>query len=100
MTGTSPCGARIATPRNGKPPTPLTPSLRQRHRTSTPRSNLWEEHFRWSTIEMGVLIGTTPIGRATIVGLQINAPTMLELRVLLNQLGLFPEIDDKHLPAK
>ena len=65
-----------------------------------PRIDAWDAHFRWSEAESGLLIGMTSSGRVTIVGLQINAPTMLELRVLLLELGLFPEIDPKHLPAK
>ncbi len=80
----------------------IDPSTKRTAPYFNPRSDVWEEHFRWSEAELGLLIGITSIGRATIVGLQINAPTMLELRELLNQLGLLPEInhDRKHLPAK
>ena len=36
-----------------------------------PRRQVWAEHFRWH--ESGLyLIGLTPIGRATIVALQLN----------------------------
>ena len=37
----------------------------------------WGEHFRW---EGPVVFGLTPIGRATVRLLQMNAPDRLELR--------------------
>jgi hypothetical protein len=53
----------------------------------SPRRQKWERHFRW----VGpVLIGRTPIGRATIALLQINAPHRVAQRAALIAEGEFP----------
>ena len=57
-----------------------------------PRRDEWAEHFEWSVAQAGELVGKTPIGRATIVGLWINDADMITLRVLLAELTLFPEL--------
>jgi 5-methylcytosine-specific restriction endonuclease McrA len=44
-----------------------------------PRENEWEEHFRWSP-NWQKLIGRTPIGRATIVALDMNAKLLQRAR--------------------
>jgi hypothetical protein len=54
-----------------------------------PRRDGWEDHFEWAA--SGVLAGRTPVGRATIAGLRMNDPDMVELRTLLAELVLFPE---------
>lgn len=54
-----------------------------------PRQDEWDDHFEWVTT--GVLAGRTAVGRATIAGLRMNDPGMIELRTLLAELGLFPE---------
>jgi hypothetical protein len=59
-----------------------------------PRRDVWTDHFEWSASPPGELVGRTPMGRATIAGLQINDADMVELRVLLAELGLFPEIGE------
>ncbi len=56
-----------------------------------PRNERWEGHFAWSSEEPTELVGQTPTGRATIAALGINNQDMIELRVLLGRLGLFPE---------
>jgi hypothetical protein len=56
-----------------------------------PRRQLWEEHFEWSAVGTGELLGRTSTGRATISCLRINDPEMIELRRLLVELGLFAE---------
>ena len=44
-----------------------------------PRRDLWPEHFEWE--ETGVLlVGLTPIGRATILALQMNNPVIAAAR--------------------
>ncbi len=53
-----------------------------------PRRDGWEEHFRWRG---AVLIGRTPIGRATIEVLRINEPTAVALRRLFIRAGAFSE---------
>lgn len=55
------------------------------------RRDTWGDHFEWSR-ESGELIGRTAMGRATVAGLKINAPTMIALRKLLAEVGLFPEL--------
>jgi hypothetical protein len=52
-----------------------------------PRQDGWEEHFQIET-GTGMTEGLTNIGRATIWGLQINAPAQLEARRLWMRLGL------------
>lgn len=56
-----------------------------------PREDVWDEHFAWSEDEPGELSGLTPSARATIAALGINNPDMIELRILLGRLGLFPD---------
>jgi len=52
-----------------------------------PRADVWNEHFRW---QAGILIGHSPIARATIDVLRINDPDCVEQREELIQAGLFP----------
>jgi hypothetical protein len=59
-----------------------------------PRTQVWTDHFQWSSQDRGVLDGKTPCGRATIAPLQINDPDMLAIRQLLSRVGLFPEIEE------
>jgi HNH endonuclease len=54
-----------------------------------PRRQRWEEHFHVE-IDSGRILGTTPIGRATVMALQINRPTQLTARRQWMRLGLFP----------
>lgn len=54
-----------------------------------PRAHQWGEHFAWS--EAGTrLLGLTPIGRATIVRLDLNREGVVNLRELLRDAGLHP----------
>jgi hypothetical protein len=53
-----------------------------------PPTQRWDDHFHWSTANPFELEGRTPIGRATIVRLQMNDPNMLAIRRLLEQLGV------------
>jgi 5-methylcytosine-specific restriction endonuclease McrA len=52
-----------------------------------PRRHKWSAHFRWSG---PVLIGKTPIGRATINVLSINDPDRVAAREALIIEGVFP----------
>ena len=49
-----------------------------------PRTDLWTEHFRFDDAR---LLGLTPIGRATINVLAMNAEDLLLLRVEILQEG-------------
>jgi hypothetical protein len=52
-----------------------------------PRRHKWSRHFRW---DGPVLIGRTPIGRATIAALKINDAKAVATRAALIAAGLFP----------
>ncbi len=52
-----------------------------------PRRHKWRRHFRW---DGAVLIGLTPIGRATIAVLEINLDYRIDLRQGLIDEGAFP----------
>jgi hypothetical protein len=56
-----------------------------------PRSDNWDDHFAWSAERPGELVGLTATGRATVAALRINDPDMIALRLLLAEVGLFPE---------
>lgn len=61
-----------------------------------PRSHRWGEHFAWNK-ECTRLLGLTPIGRATILRLDLNREGVVNLRELLRDVGLHPPGDT--LPA-
>ncbi len=52
-----------------------------------PRNDGWTRHFRW---EGPLLVGRTPIGRATIAVLAINHPDAVSVRLALIEEGVFP----------
>jgi hypothetical protein len=52
-----------------------------------PRRHKWGRHFRWAG---PVLVGLTPIGRATVIVLEINLDYRVDLRQGLIDEGVFP----------
>lgn len=50
-----------------------------------PRQQAWREHFEWAG---PVIVGRTPVGRATVALLQMNAPERVQLRQSLIREGL------------
>jgi hypothetical protein len=54
-----------------------------------PRLDRWEEHFAVKP-ESGAIRGLTPIGRATVARLQMNASLQQAARQQWMRLGLFP----------
>jgi HNH endonuclease len=54
-----------------------------------PRQMIWDDHFTWSD-DTTQMLGTTPIGRATVELLQTNRENMLNLRWVLQQQGFHP----------
>lgn len=52
-----------------------------------PCTDVWAEHFEWSG---AILIGKSPVARATIDVLNINDPDRVEHRRLLIEEGVFP----------
>jgi hypothetical protein len=51
-----------------------------------PRRHEWRAHFRW---DGPMLVGKTPIGRATIAVLEINHPDAVAVRAALISEGVF-----------
>jgi hypothetical protein len=54
-----------------------------------PRTDVWEEHFSWSR-DWKRLIGRTPIGRATVAALDMNAKLLQQARPFWRAVGLIP----------
>jgi hypothetical protein len=55
-----------------------------------PRRHRWNRHFRW---DGPVLVGRTPIGRATVEVLNINDILYVQTREALIGEGLFPPLE-------
>ena len=58
-------------------------------RLFNPRLDAWHEHFRWSPTATRV-IGRTATGRATVIALRLNRPTLVRARRLWARHGLHP----------
>jgi 5-methylcytosine-specific restriction endonuclease McrA len=54
-----------------------------------PRRDRWSEHFAWSE-DCTVIVGLTPIGRATVDTLQLNRSGLVNLRRILFAAGEHP----------
>jgi hypothetical protein len=54
-----------------------------------PRSQHWYDHFAWHTSKTQIL-GLTPIGRATVLALDLNHPFRVRSRVLWVEAGFHP----------
>ena len=61
----------------------------ERVRLFNPRIDHWEQHFRWSK-DLHKLIGRTPIGRATVEALDMNAKLLCKARYFWRVVGLIP----------
>jgi hypothetical protein len=61
------------------------PKSRSIVRLYHPRSDQWNEHFRY---EGAILIGITSIGRATVAALRINHPLRIAARQALIETGV------------
>ena len=68
----------------------IDPETGELSRLFHPRQDDWSEHFRWKGPR---LVGTSPVGRATLAVLRINLPERLEHRRLLMAADLFPRPD-------
>ena len=68
----------------------LDPKTGKRAWLYNPRRQKWRRHFRWNG---PVLIGRTPVGRATIAVLAINSPHRMAQRAALIEEGVFPPHD-------
>lgn len=54
-----------------------------------PREARWDEHFRWSP-SWARLLGRTPVGRATVQALDMNARLLVRARPFWRRVGLLP----------
>jgi HNH endonuclease len=54
-----------------------------------PRLDRWEDHFRWSSTATRI-IGRTAVGRATVEGLRLNRPNLVQARRLWVRYNLHP----------
>ena len=54
-----------------------------------PRNDQWQNHFVWSD-DSSLILGITPIGRATVEALQLNRNGVVNLRRILYQIGEHP----------
>ena len=61
-------------------------------RLFNPRTEKWNEHFRWSADGTEIL-GISPIGRATVIALKLNNEIILISRRLWVSVGWFPPED-------
>ncbi|MFZ5880315.1 MAG: HNH endonuclease [Chloroflexota bacterium] len=56
-----------------------------------PRRNRWGDHFVWSD-DATLILGLTPIGRATVEKLQLNRAGLVNLRRILVEAGEHPPV--------
>jgi hypothetical protein len=67
----------------------IDPVTRQQVALYNPRQHDWNEHFCWSK-DFLLVIGLTPIGRATVEILRLNRQPLVNLRKALYGLGEHP----------
>jgi hypothetical protein len=56
-----------------------------------PRRDRWDEHFAW-VAELTQVVGVTPVGRATVMRLNLNREELVKLRRILHDVGEHPAI--------
>jgi 5-methylcytosine-specific restriction endonuclease McrA len=61
-------------------------------RLFNPRQQSWNAHFRW-TEQADRIVGRTPTGRATVVALNLNRPSLVRARQLWVAAGWHPPQD-------
>lgn len=67
----------------------LDPANRALVRLYHPRKDQWRDHFVWSD-DYTLILGITPVGRATVDALQLNRSGVVNLRRILYQVGEHP----------
>lgn len=58
-----------------------------------PRQQIWSEHFVWSGDGL-LIVGITPIGRATVTALTLNRERVIHIRAADKEIARHPPIDD------
>jgi HNH endonuclease len=61
-------------------------------RLYNPRKDIWAEHFCWNE-DYTLILGVSPVGRATATKLRLNRQGVVNLRIILRQVGEFPNGD-------
>lgn len=56
-----------------------------------PRTQRWSEHFSWSS-DTTLIVGLTPVGRATVEALRMNRPELVGLRAILYAAQMHPPV--------
>jgi hypothetical protein len=69
--------------------TVLDPNTGEIVRLFNPRQQKWVEHFAW-TSEGDRIMGRTPIGRATVIALRLNRPSLVGARRAWVSVGWHP----------
>jgi hypothetical protein len=57
-----------------------------------PRQQRWHDHFAWND-DFTLVIGLTPIGRATLRALRLNREELVNLRRVLYAMGEHPPVE-------
>ncbi|PJF39272.1 MAG: HNH endonuclease [Phototrophicales bacterium] len=70
----------------------IDPETEQRVPLFNPRTQKWSEHFTWSH-DSTHIVGRTPIGRATVIALQLNNKIALQVRQNWVEAGWHPPKD-------
>ena len=83
------CNAHKATRQNA-----IDPFTGDRVNIFNPRQQIWHNEFNWS-VDRLTIIGVSAIGRATVVALDMNRETAINLRELLYQFGQHPPLENE-----
>jgi hypothetical protein len=67
----------------------IDPETQQQTPLFNPRRQSWHDHFQWNS-DFTQMVGLTACGRATIVALKLNRPSVINLRRLLANFQLHP----------
>lgn len=70
----------------------LDPETSEIIRLFDPRRQVWREHFTW-TAAGDRIVGVTPVGRATVVALNLNRPSLVRARKAWVSVGWHPPED-------
>jgi 5-methylcytosine-specific restriction endonuclease McrA len=54
-----------------------------------PRQQHWDDHFRWNE-DFSLIVGISPVGRATVEILKLNRENLINLRQVLYAMGEHP----------
>jgi hypothetical protein len=63
-----------------------------------PRRQAWSDHFAWND-DASLILGLTPVGRATVMALRLNREGLVNLRRVLFAAGEHPPPEPQPLPG-